>query len=157
VQKLVLAEILVSRGNGKEAMRLIHEAEETFSTGSDPDPAAIRGLHLLRGRILATAGEGPAAEAEFLREIALFPDQTGAYSHLAILYAIAAGPLEAEATLDRMVARNPDPAAYATAIRTARVLHMEAAAGRYAEAARRRFPGDPRIEPSTQSRQGENR
>ena len=146
VQKLVLAEILVSRGAGDEAMRLIGEAEATFSSGSDPDPAAIRGLHLLRGRILATAGEGPAAEAEFLREIALFPDQAGAYSHLAILYAIAAGPLEAEATLDRMVASNPNPAAYATAIRTARVLRMEAVAKRYDEAARRRFPSDPRIE-----------
>jgi len=146
VQKLVLAEILVSRGRNDEAMREIHEAEQAFSTGSDPDPAAIRGLHLLRGRILASAGDGPAAEAEFLREIALFPDQTAAYSHLAILYAIAAGPREAEATLDRMVATNPDPAAYAAAIRTARVLRMEPVARRYLETARRRFPGDPRLE-----------
>jgi arylsulfatase A-like enzyme/Tfp pilus assembly protein PilF len=148
-QRLVLGEVALARGRTDEALEWVRSAQEEYAGREGDDVAAIRGLHLLRGRILASSGEGPAAEVELLKEIKLFPDQTAAYVHLAVLYALLSIPEESERVIDEMISTNPYPAAYGSAIRTLRILDLNAVAERVSRDARKRFPGDSRIETDT--------
>ena len=76
----------------------------------------------MRGKILADQGDAAAAQSEFEQEIAAHPDDTRAYTHLALLYALTGRPDEAVAALKRMVEAQSSPAAYAEAVKTLRVL-----------------------------------
>jgi arylsulfatase A-like enzyme/cytochrome c-type biogenesis protein CcmH/NrfG len=139
---IVLAEILSAEGRPADALSLTDRAEAEFAGMTRKDPELIRGLYGLRGKILAGQGEAERAEVAFLKEIAAFPADTAAYTHLAVLYGLIGNVADARETLNKMLVANPSPASYAEAVRTLRVLHDDGAAAHLAAIAVRMFPGD---------------
>ena len=143
---VILGEVLFAEGRGNEALTVTDQVQEEFNRRKNRDLSILKGVCLLRGKIFAARGEAERALAAFEQEIQLFPDQLAAYSHLAVFYGIVGRPEEVRSTLQRMIAANPGAPAYAEAVRTLRVLKDETSAARLLEEAKRRFPGDPRLE-----------
>jgi arylsulfatase A-like enzyme/Tfp pilus assembly protein PilF len=114
---MTMASIQVKAEKLDEALRLLDEAE----AGRDP-AVKMAGLQLLRGDVLARLGRPADAEQAFRREIADFPADPPAYSRLALLYASEGQPDAAVATLRALVEGQGSPGAYATAVKTLRIL-----------------------------------
>lgn len=142
---ITLAEVLLAKKDPQGALDLTRKAEEAYNQREAKDPELLRGLYLIRGKVLADRGEAAAAEAAFKREIELFPDSVRAYSNLAILYALAGRGAEVGPTLQRMVAVNPKPAAYAEAVKTLRILNDAKSASSLLRFALGKFPGSPEL------------
>ncbi|HEX6902929.1 MAG TPA: sulfatase-like hydrolase/transferase [Thermoanaerobaculia bacterium] len=140
---ITLAEVRYARKDGAGALDLLRQAEEAYNQREAKDPNVIRGLYLLRGKVLADQGNAAEAEAAFNKEIELLPDSIRAYSNLAILYALTGRTPEVAPTLKRMVDTNPHPAAYAEAVKTLRILNDTRSATALLRYAMGRFPGDP--------------
>ncbi|MFL6193944.1 MAG: sulfatase-like hydrolase/transferase [Thermoanaerobaculia bacterium] len=139
---ITLAEVLHAKKQDGEALELTRKALEVYNQREAKDPELIRGLALIRGKILADQGDAQGAEASFRQEIQLFPDSVRAYSSLAILYALSGRPAEVAPTLKTMVDANPNSFAYAEAVKTLRILNDPGSAGALLRYARGRFPGD---------------
>ncbi len=139
---ITLAEIQQRRGKLDEALAAIEKVEAAYAQRKAKDQDLIRGLNLLRGKILADQTKAAEAEAAFEKEIALFPDNLRAYSSLAILKALSGRPAEVGATLKRMVDVNPSPRAYAEAVKALRILKDERGARGLLQHARGLFPKD---------------
>lgn len=139
---LVLAEALYAEKRTREAWECTERAAAELASSQRKDASGARGLFLLRGRILADQGEAEKAVESFLREIELFPGETPAYSHLAVLYFIVEDPVSGEGVLRRMIASNPTARAYFEAVRTLRVVRQPAAASRFLREGLARFPAD---------------
>jgi arylsulfatase A-like enzyme/Flp pilus assembly protein TadD len=140
---ITLAEVLHARKDDTQALDMVRKAEEAYNEREAKDPELIRGLNLVRGKIQADQGDAAAAEASFKKEIELFPDGLRGYSSLAILYALTGRTEEVRATLKQMVDANPNPMAYAEAVRTLRILKDPRSATSLLRYALGRFPGDP--------------
>ncbi len=119
--------------------------EVTYDKREARDPQLIRGLYLQQGRIFADLGRVEEAAAAFRREIELFPEDVGAYSNLAVLYALSGRGAEVGGVLRRMVEANGTAGAYAEAVRTLRVVEDRAAAAALLRHALGRFPGDDEL------------
>jgi len=137
---LTLAEVAEGRGRYDEALALTRQAEQAYEAREAKDPDLIQGLYLLRGTILADQADAPGAEAAFEKEIALFPDDPRAYSHLALLYALLGDGPKVGDTLRRMVEARPAPDSYVEAVRTLRVVRDQDAARRLLAYAQQKFP-----------------
>lgn len=137
---ITLAQVLHARRDFQAALDLTRQAEEAYNEREGKDQDLLRGLHLMRGKILADLGDAPGAEAAFHREIELFPDSVRAYSSLAILYALSGRAQAVGPTLKRMVDTNPSPQAYAEAVKTLRVLNDRNAAASLLRYAIGRYP-----------------
>ena len=137
---ITLAAVLQARGRYEEALEMTRATEATWAARKQPDPALVRGLFLQRGRILADLGRAAAAEEAFRREIELFPDDLGAWSNLAVLYALSGRGAEVGGVLRAMVEANDSADAYAEAVRTLRVVEDRAAAAALLRFARGKFP-----------------
>jgi tetratricopeptide (TPR) repeat protein len=124
-------------------MEMVRKAEAAFNQREAKDLDLIRGLNLIRGKILADQGDAQGAEASFKKELELFPDSVRAYSSLAILYALSGRSAEVGPTLQRMVEANPSPPAYAEAVKTLRILNDTRSASSLLRYAMGRYPGDP--------------
>jgi arylsulfatase A-like enzyme/Flp pilus assembly protein TadD len=142
---ITLAEVLHARKDDGQALATLRQAEAAYEQRQAKDPDLIRGLNLIRGKILADQGNAAAAEAAFRKEIELFPDGVRGYSSLAILYALSGRPDGVRATLRQMVEANPTPQAYAEAVKTLRVLNDPRSASSLLRYALGRFPGDPAL------------
>ncbi|HEX2223805.1 MAG TPA: hypothetical protein VHN15_06345, partial [Thermoanaerobaculia bacterium] len=129
----------------EEALDATRQAADAFNQREERDPDLIRGLHLVRGKILADQGNAAAAETELRREIELFPKDVRAYSNLAILYALTGRPHGTAATLRTMVETNPTPAAYAEAVKTLRLLQDARGADSLLRFALGRYPQSPEL------------
>jgi tetratricopeptide (TPR) repeat protein len=140
---VTLAEVLHARKDDAGALELTRKAAEIYDQRQAKDPELIRGLALIRGKLLADQGDAQGAEAAFKSEIQMFPDGIRAYSSLAILYALAGRPGEVAPTLRQMVDKNPSPLAYAEAVKTLRILNDPGSAAKLLSYAQSRFPGDP--------------
>jgi tetratricopeptide (TPR) repeat protein len=140
--QVVLGEVLQSSGRLEEALEVCREAARLYAERKVPDPDLIFGLGLLEGKILADLGDAAGAEAAFRREIALFPDDPSAYSHLALLYALIGRGSEVGPTLRAMVEANGGPAGVAEAIRALRALGNDAEASRLLRTALQKYPQD---------------
>ncbi len=140
---ITLAEVRYERKDGAGALDLLRQAEEAYNQREAKDPNVIRGLYLLRGKVLADQGNAAEAEAAFNKEIELLPDSIRAYSNLAILYALTGRGPEVAPMLKRMVDTNSHPAAYAEAVKTLRILNDTRSASALLRYAMGRFPGDP--------------
>ena len=114
---MTMASIQIKAEKLEEALRLLDEAE----AGRDP-AVKMAGLQMLRGDVLARLGRPADAEQAFRREIADFPADPPAYSRLALLYASEGRPDAAVATLRALVEGQGSPGAYATAVKTLRIL-----------------------------------
>lgn len=140
---ITLAQLRLEQGRLEEAVAATREAEQAF--GGRTDHATLRGLYFVRGQALARLGEAREAERAFLREISISPSTLGPYSHLALLRALTGRPAEATAALRQMVETNPEPAAYAEAVRTIRTLGDPAGAAALLREALRRWPESPAL------------
>ena len=137
---ITLAQVLHARRDFQAALDLTRQAEEVYNQREGKDQDLLRGLYLMRGKVLADLGDALGAEAAFHREIELFPDAIRAYSSLAILYALSGRPQAVGPTLKRMVDTNPSPQAYAEAVKTLRVLKDQNAAAALLRYAMGRYP-----------------
>jgi len=138
--QIVLAEIYKSTNRLDDALTACAEARRLYSERKSPDPDLIAGLGLLEGKVRADLGDVAGAEAAFKSEIALFPENPAAWSHLALLYALAGRGSEVGPTLRGMVEANHGPTGYAEAVRALRALGNEAEAAQLLRNARQRFP-----------------
>lgn len=137
---VTLAEVQHARGEYQPALETIRKAEEVYEQREAKDPDLIRGLSLIRGRVLADLGDAAGAETAFLKEIERFPENIRAYSSLAILYALTGREPEVGPTLRRMVEASPSPLAYAEAVKTLRILKDNASAASLLRYALGRYP-----------------
>lgn len=113
---LLLAEVEVARGHLDDALKLIDRAGATY------------GGEALRAEVLFKLHRIDEAIAADQREIAAFPHNGAAYTHLASMQYVSGHKLDAQATLEMFVRANPSPSAYAAAARTMASLgDMEAA------------------------------
>jgi tetratricopeptide (TPR) repeat protein len=142
---ITLAEVLHAQRRYEEALDATRQAADAFNQREERDPDLIRGLHLVRGKILADQGNAAAAETELRREIELFPKDVRAYSNLAILYALTGRPQGTAATLRSMVETIPTPAAYAEAVKTLRLLQDPRGADSLLRFALGRYPQSPEL------------
>ena len=142
---ITLAEVLHNRKDDAQALDMVRQAEEAYNRREAKDPELIRGLNLVRGKILADQGNAAAAEAAFRKELETFPDNVRAYSSLAILYALSGRPAEVGSMLQRMVEANPSPPAYAEAVKTLRILNDPRSASSLLRYAMGRYPGDAEL------------
>ncbi len=142
---VTLAEVLHAKKDDRQALEMVRKAEAAYNEREAKDPDLIRGLNLIRGKILADQGDALGAEAAFRKEVELFPDGIRGYSSLAILYALTGRTAEVSAILKQMVDTNPNPLAYAEAVKTLRVLNDSRSAASLLRYALGRFPGDPAL------------
>ena len=136
------AELRFLQNRLEEVVRLSLEVEEIAGPERQHQ---LRGLFFLRGSAYVRLGEGERAIAAFQREIELFPNDTGAYSRLAILYNLLGRPEEARNTIDEMLEVNPTPGAHAEAVQALRSISRDRDADDILRRARQRWPGDPRL------------
>lgn len=106
--------------------------------GDRGDREILGHLYLYRGSALAALGRDEEAESAYREAIGLRPDLLGVYSSLAFLQALTGRGGEVGRTLQEMVTVNPNPAAYAEAVRALRAMNDQRSAdGLLAEALRR--------------------
>ncbi|MDE2923208.1 MAG: sulfatase-like hydrolase/transferase [Acidobacteriota bacterium] len=91
--------------------------------GERGDRGILGHLYLYRGTALAALGREPEAESAYREAIALRPELLGAYSSLAFLQALTGRGAEVGRTLQEMVTVNPNPGAYAEAVRALRAMN----------------------------------
>jgi arylsulfatase A-like enzyme/tetratricopeptide (TPR) repeat protein len=108
---LLLAEVLVRRGQLKAAEQALDEAAREAAAQELP---RVRGLEALRADVLARSGRLAEAEEAYLREIRAFPDNLLAYANLAALRFAQGRRKESDAILETLVEENPHPQAYVT-------------------------------------------
>lgn len=137
---VTLAEVLHARRDLQAALDLTHKAEKAWNEREGKDEDLLRGLFVIRGKILADLGDAPGAEAAFNKEIQLFPDSLRAYSSLALLYALTGRAYQVGPTLKAMVDANPNPLAYAEAVKALRVMNDPASAASLLRVALRQYP-----------------
>lgn len=132
------ARMLLARGDTAAALTVTERVERVLEDGIDPN--LVRGLFFVRGEAEAQLGNGAAAVQAFEREIRLFPRELAAYTHLALVHALRGDVAAVSTTLQRMLAANAQPRAYAEAAHTLRVLGDEASADRMIARGRARWP-----------------
>ncbi len=122
----------------EEALTLSGEVLEEF--GERDDRETLGHLFLYRGTAFAALDRSAEAGESYREAISLRPRLLGAYSSLAFLHALENRPADAGGVLQEMVTANPEPAAYAEAVRTLRAMRDEESASRVLAAALRRWP-----------------
>ena len=108
--------------------------------GERRDREVLGHLYLYRGAALAALGRESESESAYREAIALRPDLLGAYSALAFLQALMGRGAEVGLTLQEMVTVNPNPAAYAEAVRALRAMNDQRSANGVLGEALRRWP-----------------
>ncbi|MGH9367911.1 MAG: sulfatase-like hydrolase/transferase [Thermoanaerobaculia bacterium] len=116
---LVLSQVQKARGDLPGALRTLEEVQGKLARSGQGE---MSNIHYLRGDLLARMGRPAAAEAEFRKEISIFPESAAAWTGLALLYASEAKMGEARETLARMLRAVPTPRSYRAAAETLRVL-----------------------------------
>ncbi len=137
---ITLAEVQHARGDYNGSLETLRQAQAAYDQREAKDPDLLRGLNLVRGKDQADLGDAVAAEASFRQEIELFPENIRGWSSLAILDALTGRGPEVAPILQKMVAANPTPAAYAEAVKTLRLLKDPASATALLRYASGRFP-----------------
>ena len=94
---VLLAQVWTAQGRLTEALSLLDQAA---ATAREP----MRDLQSTRGDILARLERVSEAEAAFQTEIKAFPEDTTAYSRLALLYVATGRAAAADALLEKMLA-----------------------------------------------------
>ncbi|HKO58461.1 MAG TPA: sulfatase-like hydrolase/transferase [Thermoanaerobaculia bacterium] len=81
-------------------------------------PPTTPNIDFARGDLYARREQVPEAIAAFEEEIRRFPDDRQAYANLSVLYLLTGRRPDAERTMERLVAANPQPSSYAIAVKT---------------------------------------
>ena len=79
-------------------------------------------IHYLRGDVLARMERPAEAEAEFRKELTIFPENDAAWVALALLYASQGRSDDARAAIAGLLRTQPTPRGYRTAAETLRIL-----------------------------------
>ncbi len=137
---LTLARVEVQRGNFAKALEFSDKALPR-SDRSIP----LAGLHLLRGDIFARTDRHEEAEAEFKKEIRLYPSTLNAWSSLVVVFAAQNRLPDARRTVEQMIAANPAVDSYLYAIRTLAIAGDREGAEHWQREGLRRFPQEKRL------------
>ncbi|HEV7919669.1 MAG TPA: sulfatase-like hydrolase/transferase [Thermoanaerobaculia bacterium] len=81
-------------------------------------PPTTPNIDFARGDLYARREQVPQAIAAFEEEIRRFPDDRQAYANLAVLHLLTGHRDEAQRTMERLVAANPQPSSYEIAVKT---------------------------------------
>ena len=123
----------------------VKEVEYYYTVVADKPGEARKLLDFLSEKMVGLLALTAFPLGEGKSQIDLFPEDVGAYSNLAVLYALSGRGPEVGGVLRRMVEANDSAAAYAEAVRTLRVLEDRAAAAALLRFARGRFPGSEEL------------
>lgn len=135
---IVRAGWLNVQGRFEEALAQTDEVLAGF--GDRGDRTVLARLFLHRGTALGALERTAEAERSYREAIDLDAELLGAYSSLAFLFALQGRAAESGQALQEMVTANPEPAAYAEAVRTLRAMNDEASAARLLAQALGRWP-----------------
>lgn len=127
---VLLALTAIEEGKAAEAVRLLDQIKKS-SRMPVPD------LESTRGDALALMERFPEAEAAFRSEIAAFPHNRAAYTHLAVLYATLGRTDDVESTLERMFDANRSASTAELAAETWSAVENRSAASRWRQRAAR--------------------
>jgi arylsulfatase A-like enzyme/Flp pilus assembly protein TadD len=95
-------------------------------------PPSTPNIDFARGDLYARREQVPEAIAAFEEEIRRFPDDRQAYANLSVLYLLTGRRNEAQQTMERLVAANPQPSSYDIAVKTFTELGERALADAWA-------------------------
>jgi arylsulfatase A-like enzyme/Tfp pilus assembly protein PilF len=126
--------------------------EEAIAQLKKPAVAPIAGLHFYTGDTLTRLERESEAEAEFLEELRLFPENLRARSGLATLYHAGGRPEEAATAVTDMIRAVPTPDGYAMAARLLTTFGDRKQADAVRADARRAFADTSRRARPSQSR-----
>jgi arylsulfatase A-like enzyme/Flp pilus assembly protein TadD len=129
----------------KERNRLdvaLGHLDEAMAELSDRRNRHLMNLHFLRGDVLARLGREREAEAEFRKEIDLFPDQTQAYKNLILLLVTEDRIPEATQLIYRLIEASPTPPAYVAVCEVLDVVGDARGVRYWARRGLERFPKD---------------
>jgi tetratricopeptide (TPR) repeat protein len=117
------------QGDTAGALARLDEAQaRAGATGK----GAVFNLEALRADALARSGRSREAEAAYRREVTAFPSHLVAHARLDALLFAQGRRDEGRATLEAMVAANPDPQARRVAVVTLEAVGDRAGAARFA-------------------------
>jgi choline-sulfatase len=116
---LVLAEVLIRRGDYRGALRVLDSAARR---GEELGLPRVYNLEFLRADALARLGSAAEAEDAYRREIGSFPGNTLAYGNLAALCRAEGKASAVDAVLEDLVRANPNSRAYRVAVATLNAL-----------------------------------
>ena len=116
---LVLSQVAKARGDLPRALDYLDRVREKLQRSGETE---MSNLHYYRGDILARMGREREAEAEFRREMEVFPENAAAWTGLALLYASDGRGREARGVLEDLLRASPTPRAYRAAAETLRIL-----------------------------------
>lgn len=122
---VVLAQVRKVRGDLSGALKILDEVSEKLARSGQGE---MSNVHYLRGDVLARMQRDAEAEAEFRKELSVFPDNAAAWTGLALLYASQGRMDDTRRTLDGLLRAAPTPRGYRAAAETLRVLGDPAAA-----------------------------
>src|ERR1035437_11042038 len=103
------------------------------------------GLHVLRAEIFGRQDKLYLAEAEYRKELEVFPQNVEAFTGLAIIAASRGEMSEASRRIDAMIRAAPGPFAYLMAARSLGRFGNVARARALLEEAKRLYPQDQRF------------
>jgi Flp pilus assembly protein TadD len=127
-------------GKFAEALEKVDEASKIAGAASPP-----QGLHVTRAEIFGRQDKLDLAEAEYRKELEVFPQSVEALTGLAIIAASRGDMSEASRRIDAMIRAVPGPFTYLMAVRSlGRFGNVSRARAVLAEA-RRLYPQDPRF------------
>jgi Flp pilus assembly protein TadD len=102
-----MARIQRERGKYEEAIALLNQAVRKKKAREE-----VAGLYFMRGDVMARLGRVEEAEADFRREIALFPEDPPAYKNLVLLLVAEGRSREGTQLIRNLIAEAPVPASY---------------------------------------------
>ncbi len=130
---IVLAQVRRARGDLPGALQMLDEVQAKLQSSGQGE---MSNLHYFRADILARMDRTAEAEAEFRKELSIFPDNTAAWTGLALLHASLGQPEATRRDLEDLLRTVPTPRGYAAAAETLRILGDPESARRLEERAR---------------------
>ena len=137
---LVLARIAMREGNFTEALGKVDEASKIAGAASPPP-----GLHITKAEIYGRQDKLDLAEAEYRKELEVFPRSVEALTGFAIIAASRGDTGEASRRIDAMLRAAPGPYSYLMAVRSLASFGRASRARSVLAEARRLYPEDQRL------------
>jgi choline-sulfatase len=116
---MVLSQVQKARGDLPGALATLDGVLEKLARSGQGE---MSNLHYFRGDVLARMGREAEAEAEFRKELSMFPENVSAWTGLALLYASQGRMDDTRRTVDAFLRAVPTPRGYRAAAETLRVL-----------------------------------
>jgi tetratricopeptide (TPR) repeat protein len=115
---VILSQVQRLRGDLPGALTTLDDVQARLARSGQQ----MSTVHALRADILARLNRPAEAEAEFQKELKMFPENVAAWSGLVMLYASVGQVEDARRTLARFLQAVPTPSGYRAAAETLRIL-----------------------------------